>query len=64
MITVTRLDELRQARAMLLRLLDDGKPLPPVEGVDELQRLFPPPAARCGLALASGVEISRSLGFI
>ena len=35
-----------------------------VEGVDELQRLFPPPAARCGLALASGVEISRSLGFI
>ena len=37
MITVTRLDELRQARAMLLRLLDDGKPsLPAVEGIDEL----------------------------
>src|SRR6516162_839047 len=37
MITVTQLDELRQARAMLLRLLDDGKPSPPaVEGVDEL----------------------------
>ena len=38
---MTRFDELRQARAMLLRLLDDagrtgGKPLPPVQGVDEL----------------------------
>jgi hypothetical protein len=32
----SRLDELQQARAMLIRLLDDGKPLPPVEGVDEL----------------------------
>ena len=37
MIRVTRLDELRQTRAMLLRLLDDGKPSPPaVEGIDEL----------------------------
>jgi hypothetical protein len=32
----TRFDELQQARAMLIRLLDDGKPLPPVQGVDEL----------------------------
>jgi len=32
----TRFDELQQARAMLIRLLDDGKPLPPVEGVDDL----------------------------
>ena len=31
-----RFDELRQARAMLIRLLDDGKPLPPVQGVDDL----------------------------
>ena len=31
-----RFDELRQARAMLIRLLDDGKPLPPVQGADEL----------------------------
>jgi hypothetical protein len=28
---MTRFDELQQARAMLIRLLDDGKPLPPVE---------------------------------
>ena len=33
---MTRFDELQQARAMLIRLLDDGKPLPPVHGVDEL----------------------------
>ena len=33
---MARLDELRQARAMLIRLLDDGKPLPPAQGVDEL----------------------------
>jgi hypothetical protein len=33
---MTRFDELQQARAMLIRLLDDGKPLPPVEGVDDL----------------------------
>jgi hypothetical protein len=32
----TRFDELQQARAMLIQLLNDGKPLPPVEGVDEL----------------------------
>jgi hypothetical protein len=32
----TRFDDLQQARAMLIRLLDDGKPLPPVQGVDEL----------------------------
>ena len=32
----TRFEELQQARAMLLRLLDDGKPLPPVQGADEL----------------------------
>ena len=33
----TRFEELQQARAMLLRLLDDGKPsLPSVQGVDEL----------------------------
>jgi hypothetical protein len=32
----TRFDELQQARAMLIRLLDDGKPLPPVQGVDDL----------------------------
>jgi hypothetical protein len=32
----TRFDELRQARAMLIRLLDDGKLLPPVKGADEL----------------------------
>jgi hypothetical protein len=33
---MTRFDELQQARAMLIRLLDDGKPLPPVHGADEL----------------------------
>jgi hypothetical protein len=33
---MTRFDELQQSRAMLIRLLDDGKPLPPVEGVDDL----------------------------
>jgi len=33
---MTRLDELQQTRAMLIRLLDDGKPLPPAQGVDEL----------------------------
>jgi hypothetical protein len=33
---MARFDELQQARAMLIRLLDDGKPLPPVEGVDDL----------------------------
>ena len=33
---MTRFDELQQARAMLIRLLDDGKPLPPAQGVDEL----------------------------
>ena len=33
---MTRFDELQQARAMLIRLLDDGKPLPPVQGVDDL----------------------------
>ena len=33
---MTRFDELQQTRAMLIRLLDDGKPLPPVKGVDEL----------------------------
>jgi hypothetical protein len=32
----TRFDELQQARAMLIRLLDDGKPLPPVHGVEDL----------------------------
>jgi len=32
----TRFDELQQARAMLIRLLDDGKPLPLVQGVDDL----------------------------
>jgi hypothetical protein len=31
-----RFDELMQARAMLIHLLDDGKPLPPVQGVDDL----------------------------
>jgi hypothetical protein len=37
MIMTTRFDELQQARAMLIRLLllDDGNPLPPVEGVDD-----------------------------
>jgi hypothetical protein len=35
-VPMTRFDELQQARAMLIRLLDDGKPLPPVEGVDDL----------------------------
>ena len=33
---MTRFDELQQARAMLIRLLDDGKPLPTMQGVDEL----------------------------
>jgi hypothetical protein len=33
---MTRFDELQQARAMLIRLLDDGKPLPPVKGADDL----------------------------
>jgi hypothetical protein len=33
---MTRFDELQQARAMLIRLLDDGNPPPPVEGIDEL----------------------------
>ena len=32
----TRFDELQQTRAMLIRLLDDGKPLPPVQDIDEL----------------------------
>jgi hypothetical protein len=32
----TRFEELQQARAMLIRLLDDGNPLPPVQGVDDL----------------------------
>jgi hypothetical protein len=31
----TRFDDLQQVRAMLIRLLDDGNPLPPVEGVDD-----------------------------
>jgi hypothetical protein len=33
---MTRFDELQQARAMLIRLLDDGKPLPPVQDPNEL----------------------------
>jgi hypothetical protein len=33
---MTRFDEVQQVRAMLIRLLDDGNPLPPVEGIDEL----------------------------
>jgi hypothetical protein len=33
---MTRFDELQQARAMLIKLLDDGKPLPPVKGADDL----------------------------
>ena len=48
----TRYDELRQARAMLLRLLDDGKPLPPVQGVDELS---PDDVAR--LLVSCGTEV-------
>ena len=49
---MTRFDELRQARAMLLRLLDDGKPLPPVQGVDELG---PDDVAR--LLVSCGTEV-------
>ena len=54
---MTRFDELRQARAMLLRLLDDagrtgGKPLPPVQGVDELS---PDDVAR--LLVSCGTEV-------
>jgi hypothetical protein len=33
---MTRFDELQQTRAILIRLLDDGKPLPPVKGADDL----------------------------
>ena len=49
---MTRFDELRQARAMLLRLLDDGKPLPPVQCVDELS---PDDVAR--LLVSCGTEV-------
>ena len=48
-----RFDELRQARAMLIRLLDDGKPLPPVQGVDDLS---PDDVQR--LLVTCGTEVS------
>ena len=58
---MTRLDELRQARAMLLRLLDDGKPsLPAVEGIDELS---PDDVARL-LVTCSTEVILHTIGLI
>ena len=49
---MTRFDELQQSRAMLIRLLDDGKPLPPVEGVDNLS-----PDDTSRLLVSCGTEV-------
>ena len=56
----TRFDELQQARAMLIRLLDDGKPLPPVQGADDLS---PGDASRL-LVTCSTEIILHTIGLI